>query len=77
MEISNWQVGDGNKKYKVIVNGKVIQFGDKSYQQFRDSTPLKLYSHLNHNDMQRRKAFHARHKKNTGIQAQLSKQFLW
>jgi hypothetical protein len=77
MEISNWQVGDGNKKYKVIVNGKVIQFGDKSHQQFRDSTPLKLYSHLDHNDMQRRKAFHARHKKNTGIPAQLSKQFLW
>ena len=33
-----------NKKYMVKVNDKWIHFGDVRYAQFRDSTPLKLYS---------------------------------
>ena len=50
-----WQRGTGNKKYKVTVfykNGtkKTVQFGDKRYQQFRDKTPLKLYTSKNHLD---------------------------
>jgi hypothetical protein len=33
---------------------KWIHFGDTRYEQFKDRTPLKLYSHLNHNDAKRR-----------------------
>ena len=53
--------GDGNKKYKVKVNHKTVQFGNKNYQHFRDSTPLKYYKHLDHNDPKRREAYRARH----------------
>jgi len=64
-----WSRGTGNKKYKVVVKRKVrgkdtkktIQFGDKRYGQFRDKTPLKLYSSKNTNSTKRRKAYKARH----------------
>ena len=46
-----------NKKYMVLVNGKWIHFGDSRYEQFRDSTPLKLYSYLDHKDKERRKKY--------------------
>ena len=43
-----------NKKYLVILpNEKKINFGDKRYEQFKDTTPLKLYSNLDHNDKKR------------------------
>ena len=37
-----------NKKYKVVIKrrglrNKTVHFGDKRYQQFKDSTPLKAY----------------------------------
>ena len=42
-----------NKKYMVISpKGEVIHFGDTRYQQFHDK--LGAYSHLDHNDKQRR-----------------------
>ena len=32
-----------NKKYAAILpNGKIVNFGDKRYQQYEDRTPLKL-----------------------------------
>lgn len=43
-----------NKKYMVLYNNNWIHFGSTLYQQFRDQTPLKLYSHLNHSDATRR-----------------------
>ena len=43
-----------NKKYMVSYNNNWIHFGDTRYGQFKDKTPLKLYSHLNHNDVKRR-----------------------
>lgn len=46
-----------NKKYMVMYNNKWIHFGDKNYEHFFDSTPLKLYSHLNHNDQKRKKSY--------------------
>jgi len=46
-----------NKKYMVLVNDKWIHFGDSRYEQFRDSTPLKLYSYLDHKDKERRKNY--------------------
>lgn len=55
-----------NKKYSVYVKSssggkKLIHFGDKRYQHFKDK--IGEYSKLNHNDPKRRKAYHARHGK--------------
>jgi len=50
-----------NKKYAVYVlkNGKKkkINFGDIRYKHFKDKTPLKLYSKLDHNDKERRRRY--------------------
>lgn len=53
-----------NKKYSVITpSGKTVHFGSSSYEQYKDSTGLGLYSHLDHNDEKRRDNYRARHKK--------------
>ena len=48
-----------NKKYSVYVRKhgrkRLIHFGDKRYQQYRD------YRELDHNDPERRKRYYARH----------------
>jgi hypothetical protein len=51
-----------NKKYMVKVDDKWVHFGDTRYEQFFDKVPLKLYSHLNHNDKERQKRYLARAK---------------
>jgi hypothetical protein len=52
-----------NKKYAVRTpGGKLINFGDSRMQQFKDSTGLGLYSHLDHGDSKRRKSYLARAK---------------
>jgi hypothetical protein len=57
----------------------VVHFGDARYQQYRDSTPLRLYAHLDHGDPERRRLYYARH----GRQAELhsakwfSHKYLW
>lgn len=71
-----------HKKYvaDVIIKGKLyknVHFGDKRYQHYRDMTPLKLYSYLDHEDMARKRAFHSRHKNNNGPASMLAKEFLW
>lgn len=56
-----------NKKYVATVIDKktkktrLIHFGDKRYQQYKDSTPIKKYSNKNHNDTLRRKNYFKRH----------------
>jgi hypothetical protein len=56
-----------NKKYDAILQNKEtkklgrVPFGDNRYEHFKDSTPLKLYSHLNHNDKKRQQSYIARH----------------
>ena len=53
------------KNYKYMVktpSGKWIHFGNKNFQQFKDSTGLGLYTHLNHGDKERRKRYLARAK---------------
>jgi len=51
-----------NKKYMVKTpNNKLVHFGDTRYKHFKDRTPLKLYSHLDHNDKKRRDAYRKRH----------------
>ena len=46
-----------NKKYMVKVNDKWIHFGDVRYAQYKDKTPLKLYSDLDHKDKKRRENY--------------------
>ena len=56
-----------NKKYKAVFADKrpAIHFGDNRYQQYKDSTPLGLYSKLDHLDKNRRRLYYARHGKAT------------
>ena len=55
------------KKYDSIIEDKItkrqqrVPFGDVNFQQYRDTTGLKLYSRLDHNDPKRRAAYKARH----------------
>lgn len=79
-----WYKGTGDKKYKVekYIRGKkikTIQFGSKTYGQYKDKTPLKLYSHKDHLDPKRRKAYHARHNLDyeTFSPGAFSKKYLW
>lgn len=49
-----------NKKYDVYKNDKYnLSFGDSRYQQYHDK--LGEYTNLDHNDMDRRKLYYARH----------------
>jgi hypothetical protein len=49
------------KKYAVrYKNGPLINFGSKINSQYKDSTGLGLYSHLDNNDLVKRKQFRAR-----------------
>jgi hypothetical protein len=78
--ITKWEMGSGNKKYKVTFNnGKSIQFGNKQYFQYKDSSPLKLYKFLNHLDKDRQRLYFQRHNKNYDLISAdtLSKAFLW
>jgi hypothetical protein len=46
------------KKYMVITpKGKTVHFGHTDYQQFKDSTGLGLYSHMDHGDKKRRQNY--------------------
>ena len=51
------------KKYMVVApNGKTIHFGSLSNEHYKDTTPLKLYTYLDHNDEKRRASYLARAK---------------
>lgn len=83
MEVSNLRKSTRrNKKYMADVGfnnkfHKNIHFGDIRYGQYRDSTEIRLYSHLDNNDLERKRLYHIRYKNNNGISAMLSKEFLW
>ena len=69
------------KKYKATFpDGTVVNFGQSSYPQYKDSTGLGLYSHKDHGDLARRDNFRKRHncaqkpKKTAGY---LSCKYLW
>lgn len=52
------------KKYVAIFsNGKRVYFGAAQYAQYKDKTPLKKYSHMDHLDKNRRAMYRARHEK--------------
>ena len=58
-----------HKKYKALLEHKdsgkkiSVHFGDVRYQQYRDSTGMGIYTHLNHGDPWRRAKYRMRHKK--------------
>ena len=45
------------KKYMVLHNNKLYHWGASAYSQFKDRTPLRLYSKKDHNDPIRRRSF--------------------
>ena len=55
------------KKYTAIVKDiktgslRKIHFGGDGYEQFKDSTPLKLYSNVNHGSVKRKRNYFSRH----------------
>lgn len=61
--------GTGNKKYRAIVGegprgegrSRTIQFGDRRYEQYKDSTGLGLWTKKNHGDKTRRERYFLRH----------------
>ena len=71
-----------NKKYDVYRKSTkkyITSFGDPTYQQFQDKTPVKLYKHLDHNDPKRKKLYYARHGKDAKFESPkyFSHKFLW
>jgi len=70
------------KKYRAdaLIDGEVyknVDFGDVRFEQFKDRTPLKLYSSMDHGDTKRLRLYHERHRWNNGPAGLLSKRFLW
>ena len=65
--IVNLEEGPNNKKYTAhIINKKnkkerVLHFGDKNYEQFKDRTNIGLYTKKNHCDKNRQKNYYRRH----------------
>lgn len=66
-----------NKKYDVYnMDGKYLtSFGDKRYQQYHDK--LGFYSHLDHNDKDRRERYLNRHSKDKQLAGTLARYLLW
>jgi hypothetical protein len=69
----------GKKYLAILPDGQHVNFGALGYQHYEDRTPLKLYSHLDHKDPQRRKRYHQRHKKDYPKYSAdwFSKTYLW
>jgi len=65
--ILKFKRGPFPKKYTAIVQNKktkktrVIHFGDRRYQQYKDRTPLKLYAKKNHGTRKRIQNYFSRH----------------
>lgn len=60
-------------------DGRIVHFGALGYEQYRDSSPLKLYSSDDHLDTKRRDNYYSRHKKDYPPFSPdyLSKKYLW
>ena len=65
--IIKFERGPFPKKYTAFVRNKKthktrrIHFGDRRYQQYKDRTPLGLYSKLNHLTRKRMENYFSRH----------------
>jgi hypothetical protein len=56
-----------HKKYMVEVDGRVVHFGDSRYQHYKDRTGKGLWSHLDHLDPDRRRAYKQRHERDRHV----------
>lgn len=69
------------KKYRALFkDGRPsVHFGDNRYQQYKDHTSLKLYSHLDHGDKQRRERYYQRHGRKARLYSAkyFSHKYLW
>ena len=60
------------KKYMAMIENlktkkrRTIHFGASDYPQYKDRTPLKLYSHKNHGDKKRMQRYFKRHSRSIG-----------
>jgi hypothetical protein len=73
-----------NKKYDIYIidDGKykyLLSFGQLGYKQFKDSTPLKLYSKYDHGNELRRFNYFRRHGKTSNKKSAKywSNKYLW
>jgi hypothetical protein len=66
-KILNFKKGPGDKKYTATVKNKktgkerIIHFGHKDYEQFKDRTNMGLYTYKNHGDKKRQRNYYNRH----------------
>ena len=66
-KIIKFEKGPPGKKYTATVEDKQtkrkrrIHFGSSDYEQYRDRTPLGLYSHKNHGTRKRMQNYFNRH----------------
>ena len=74
------------KKYNTILENKTtgrvsrVPFGAVGYEQYKDSTGLGIYSHLDHLDKDRRQNYIRRHSKDNNkpfSASWLSLHYLW
>ena len=61
-----FEKGIKGKKYTAVIrthegHTRRINFGARGYEQFRDSTGMRLYSYNDHGDPKRRAAYFSRH----------------
>ena len=65
--IIKFKKGPFPKKYTAILENKktkknrILHFGDRRYQQYKDRTPLKLYASKNHLTRKRMQNYFSRH----------------
>ena len=65
-----------NKKYDVYKNDKyLVSFGDKNYKHYKDVTPLKYYSNLDHLDLKRKHKYYKRFGKKEDAKFESAKYF--
>lgn len=81
MRIIRWEASPNRqKKYRVYLSdGSHRDFGAAGYQQYKDSTPLRIYASSDHLDESRRLRYHSRHRVNGPKFSPdwLSKKYLW
>jgi hypothetical protein len=83
---TGFEKGKGNKKYQAVLEHKLdkskvrVPFGHRKFEQFYDK--IGSFRWLNHNDPERRRLYHLRHKERPDDKTHwtpnfFSRNFLW
>lgn len=78
--IVEFKRGPYPKKYTAFIKNKKtkkirrLHFGDRRYEQYKDRTPLKLYSHKNHGEKKRMENYLSRHSGTKNKKAAINKE---